>query len=109
MNMQIPHAMSGQICPLHRKDTSKVCHACPWWTRVMGKNPQTEEMIDNWQCAIGLLPMLLVENAQVSRQTSAAVETFRNGVVQSVFQAVGAAAETAQRRLIDANGNHRDR
>jgi hypothetical protein len=82
--MQIPHAEKGLLCPLHKKDMSSVCHKCPWWTRVIGKNPQSEEMIDNWQCAIALLPMLLVENAQISRGTTAAMETFRNGVVEAV-------------------------
>lgn len=82
--MQIPHAEPGFICPLHKKDMSEVCHKCPWWTRLIGKNPQSEEMIDNWQCAIAMLPLLLVENAQVSRGTTAAMETFRNGVVEAV-------------------------
>ena len=96
---QIPHAEPGPICPLHKVDVSKVCHKCPWWTRVLGKNPQSEEMIDHWQCAIALLPMLLVENAQQSRATGAAMESFRNGMVSGVIEAVGAAASQAQRRL----------
>ena len=77
---QIPHADKGLICPLHKVDVSKVCHHCPWWTRVLGKNPQSEEMIDRWQCAISLLPMLLVENSQQQHQTKVAVEMFRNSV-----------------------------
>jgi hypothetical protein len=96
--MLIPHANKGQVCPLHKKDVSTVCHKCPWWTLVRGKNPQTEEMIDDWRCAIGLLPMLLIENAQVSRGTTVAMETFRNGVVQ----AVGVAVDIANRRVSDA-------
>ena len=110
--MQVPHAMEGQVCPLHRQDVSKVCHKCPWWTRVVGKNPQSEEMVDNWHCAIALLPMLLVENAQMTRQTTAAMETFRNGVIGGVVQAVGVAAEAAERRVLNAqddnsSGQHR--
>ena len=103
---QIPHADEGFICPLHKEDMSKVCHKCPLWTRVIGKNPQSEEMIDNWNCAIALLPMLLIENAQMSRQTGAAVESFRNGVVQGVVEAVATAA-AQPRRMIDANFNPR--
>ncbi|MBR0879604.1 hypothetical protein ACVMGC_001002 [Bradyrhizobium barranii subsp. barranii] len=105
---QIPHAEQGTICPLHKVDVSKVCHKCPWWCRVIGKNPQSEEMIDNWQCAITLLPMLLIENAQVSRGTAAAVETFRNGMISGVIEAVDAAANgVANRRLTDARLNSR--
>jgi hypothetical protein len=81
--MKIPHADEGMVCPLHKVDMSKVCHRCPWWTRVVGKNPQNEEMIDDWRCAVSLLPMLLVENAQMSRQTGAAVESFRNEMVNA--------------------------
>lgn len=77
--MLIAHADKGAICPLHKKDMSEVCHTCPWWTKVVGKNPQSEEMVDDWRCAIALLPMLLIENAQVTRQGNAAVESFRNG------------------------------
>ena len=102
--MQIPHAQPGNICPLHRKDVSKVCHKCPWWTRLIGKHPQTEEILDQWQCAVAVLPTLLVENAQQQRQTGAAMESFRNGMVQGVMEAIGHAAQSAAnaRRMLDA-------
>jgi predicted nucleic acid-binding protein len=100
MTQQVPHAAAGQVCPLHQKDVSEVCHKCPWWTRVIGKNPQSEELLDNWHCAIAILPMLLVENAQMQRQTGAALETLRNGVVEGVAEAVSLAADMAAGRLI---------
>jgi hypothetical protein len=86
--MQVPHAISGSVCPLHKKDVSTVCHKCPWWTHVIGKNPQSEEMVDDWRCAIALLPMLLIENAQQTRQAGAAMESFRNEVVAGVTKAI---------------------
>jgi hypothetical protein len=104
--MKIPRADEGAICPLHKVDTSEVCHKCPWWSRVIGKNPQTEEMIDDWRCAVALLPMLLIENAQMQRQTGAAMESFRNDVVASVLTAVHAATDS-QGSLIDARNNRR--
>jgi hypothetical protein len=104
--MKVPHADEGLICPLHQKDMSEVCHKCPWWTMVRGKNPQSEEMIDDWRCAVGLLPMLLVENAQMQRQSGAAVETLRNDLVAGVVEAVAHAADNAG-RLIDARNNRR--
>ena len=87
--MKTPHADEGLVCPLHKVDMSTVCHKCPWWTRVIGKNPQSEEMIDDWRCAVALLPMLLVENAQMSRQTGAAVESFRNEMVKANQMVLG--------------------
>ena len=96
--MQVPHAERGSICPLHKQDMAEVCHTCPWWTKIVGKNPQSEELFDDWKCAVSLLPLLLVENAQVSRGTTAAMETFRNGVIQAVGVAVD-----QNRRMIGAD------
>jgi len=99
--MKIPHADEGPVCPLHRKDVSLVCHKCPWWSLVRGKNPQSEELIDDWRCAIALLPMLMIENSQMQRQTGAAVETLRNGIVEAAEQAMQI------RRLTSARNDHR--
>lgn len=76
-------AAKGKVCPLHQKDMSTVCHKCPWWTQLRGKNPNTGLPIDEWACAISFLPILLCESAQESRQTAAAVETFRNDMVKA--------------------------
>lgn len=90
---QIPQAEKGLICPLHKQDMSKVCHKCPWWTHIRGKDPQSDKEIDHWGCAIGFLPVLLIENAQTGRATGAAVETLRNDLVQGVIDSVALAAE----------------
>lgn len=95
---QIPHADAGFVCPLHKKDMSEVCHACPWWTLIRGKDPQSTKEIDNWGCAIGFLPLLLIEGAQVTRGNGAAIESFRNEMVGVGTQIVAAAAK----RLPDA-------
>lgn len=97
--MQIPHADKGSTCPFLNKDCSTVCHKCPLWVRIQGKNPQSEEMMDVWRCSFALLPMMMVENAQMQRQTTAAVETFRNGMISGVIGAVNAAAEGAALRM----------
>jgi hypothetical protein len=78
---QIPRADEGLICPLHKKDMSEVCHKCPWWYRIRGNNSNTGEEVDDWRCALSWLPMLLIEGAQQSRQTGAAVESMRNEIV----------------------------
>lgn len=77
-----PRAKAGMLCPLWKKDMSKVCHTCEWWTHLRGKHPQGEEIIDQWGCAIAWLPVLMVENSQMQRQTGAAVESFRNEMVK---------------------------
>lgn len=67
-------------CPL---DGFNPCRqmGCGWFTRLAGTNPNTGAETDEWGCAMAWLPLLLVENASQSRQTGAAVESFRNAVV----------------------------
>ncbi len=104
---QTPHADEGMTCPLHKVDMSLVCHKCPWWTRLIGKHPQSNEILDEWKCAIAVLPTLLIENAQMTRANGAATESMRNNLVSGVVQAVAAAADRSNRRMIDANIHHR--
>ena len=56
---------------------------CPKFVNVRGTDPQTGVVIDRWGCVDSFLPLLLIENAQQSRQTGAAVESFRNEVVKA--------------------------
>jgi hypothetical protein len=67
------------FCPLIKKDC--VEHKCLWFTQVRGQNPNTGEPLDEWGCAMNLLPVLLIENARQQRSTAAAVESFRNETV----------------------------
>jgi hypothetical protein len=64
----------------------------------MGKHPQSEEMIDNWHCAIAILPVLLADNTQVNRGTVAAVESMRNDVVASATEAISIAIQMGNAR-----------
>lgn len=71
----------GNFCPLIKKDC--VGLQCNWFMQVRGKHPQTGEEVDEWNCAVTWLPVLLIENSQQQRQTGAAVESFRNEVAKS--------------------------
>ena len=51
--------------------------------KINGKNPNTGKDTEEWGCAMAWLPILLVENAQQSRSTGAAVESFRNEMVEA--------------------------
>lgn len=61
---------------------------CPKFVAVKFRNPQTGELVDKNGCSDSFLPLLLIENAQMSRQTGAAVESFRNEVVKANDAAV---------------------
>lgn len=45
-------------------------------------NPNTGAPMEKNQCAVELIPLLLIENSQQQRSTSAAVESFRNETLQ---------------------------
>lgn len=69
----------GNYCPLLKKDCIE--NKCQWFCQVRGINPNTGEPVDEWQCAVNLLPILLIENSKQQRSTAAAVESFRNETV----------------------------
>lgn len=69
-------------CPL---DSFNPCRQtdCAWFMQIRGKNPQSNQDIDEWGCAIAWMPILTIENSQQQRQTGAAVESFRNEMVKA--------------------------
>ena len=73
-------------CPLGSKCEEikdGAIHRCAWYTKLAGTNPNTGEVMDEHGCAMSWIPMLLIENSMQQRSTSAAVESFRNEMVQN--------------------------
>lgn len=68
---------------------------CRFWVGVMGQNPQTGEIVNHHDCAMAWLPVLMIENSRVNRETGAAVESLRNENVTIA----GALAQLVQRRI----------
>ena len=64
-------------------------------------NPNTGEEIDEWGCAVTWLPILLVENAKQGRQTSAAIESFRNEAVRAHHATTAAMTAAAAIHLLE--------
>ena len=58
-------------------------HRCRFYIQIRGKDPQSEEMVDKWDCAFALLPIIMIENAQTNRGQTQALESFRNEVVKN--------------------------
>lgn len=71
----------GTYCPLLKKDCIGL--KCAWFTRVQGFDKNTGKEVDEYQCAIAWMPMLMVENSGTQRETGAAVESFRNEMVRA--------------------------
>lgn len=73
---------SKSNCPL---DNFNPCRQldCAWFMKIRGKDPQTNNEIEEWGCSMAWLPVLMIENSQQQRQTGAAVESFRNEMVRA--------------------------
>jgi hypothetical protein len=86
---------SKSNCPL---DGFKPCRQleCAWFMQIKGTNPNSGESVDEWGCSMAWMPMLIIENSQQQRGTSAAVESFRNEMVKN--------NEVGQRVLLAAAG-----
>lgn len=89
-----------KLCPLLKKECIR--HQCEWFTHVRGVNPNTGQDIEEWQCVVNLVPILLIENSQQQRSTAAAVESFRNeSVKQNISIGNLLAAAVEQSRYIE--------
>jgi hypothetical protein len=85
------------------RDMVKNCR-CRKWMQIRGMNPNTGDPIDKWDCVDSLLPLLLIENSQMQRQTSASIESFRNEVVRTNDQTsriIAAAAFPRNGKLVE--------
>lgn len=82
-SIQVPLGPKGRICPFHQRSMHKVCHKCPLWTLVRGSNPQTGKEVDQWDCGLAHIPMLLIETSKTTRGVQAATESFRNAMVDA--------------------------
>jgi len=75
-----------ETCPLGHtceKAVDGAIERCAWYINIKGKDPQSEDIIDQWKCAMAWQPVLLIENTAQSRSTGAAVESFRNEMLKS--------------------------
>jgi hypothetical protein len=70
---------------------------CRFWVNVIGQNPQTGETVNNWDCSFAWMPVLMIENSKVNRETGSAIESFRNEMVD--------ANETSKQMLIATTQN----
>ena len=93
-------------CPLNNFEPCKQLE-CAWFMKVAGTNPNTGKPVEEYGCAVAWMPMLLIENAQQSRQTGSAVESFRNEMVRQNGQVVEALTNPAVVKPVLVNGAER--
>ena len=91
-------------CPLGAQcETAKdnTVYRCMWYTRLQGKHPQSEEIIDEWKCAIAWLPIMQVEVAQTNRGQTEAICSMRDETVKRQDFALNIALQNTDKRLIN--------
>lgn len=69
-------------CPLNNFKPCKQLE-CAWFLKINGTNPNTGKEVDEWGCSMAWLPILLIENSRQQHQTGAAIESFRNEMVNA--------------------------
>jgi hypothetical protein len=87
-------------CPLNSFKPCKKLD-CAWFVKLAGTDPNTGKQIDEFGCAVAWLPIMLIENAQQSRQTGSAVESFRNEMVRQSEQSHELLTKIQKPNLID--------
>lgn len=79
-------------CPINNFEPCKQLD-CAWFTKLAGKNPQGEKEIEEWGCAITMLPLLMVAQTNATRGTQAATESFRNIMTEQQEELLNLAKE----------------
>jgi hypothetical protein len=74
---------NGEPCvdgfrPDFKPHTDGKIYACRWWTAVKGKDPQSETILDFYDCSVPWMPVIGIEQSQMTRQNTATMQDFRN-------------------------------
>ena len=81
-------------------------YKCVEWINLMGTHPQSGEQINNWMCARVAHSLLLVENANKTRQVAASVDKHRNIFVRALPPALQQRIKSDEKPVIDqSNGS----
>ena len=65
-------------CPMWQAPCKK--HGCRFYFQIQGTDPNTGQSVNKWDCAFAWLPMLLIENSQMQRQTGASTDKVANEI-----------------------------
>ncbi len=68
---------------LPEDDQECIGHECDHYQHVLGKDPQTGEEGDYYMCSDLLANKLKMENTKVTTEVGAAIEDFRNEMINS--------------------------
>lgn len=63
---------------------------CTFWQKFRGRDPQSDDNIDRWGCAVLWHNTLLVENSQLLNQAVSSIQSSRNENVSALGRVVEA-------------------
>jgi hypothetical protein len=73
-----------KVCPLGSECERIIdgkLESCMWYIDIKGRNPQTGEHVDKKDCAIAVLPILMVQAYSASEHIATSAESVRNALV----------------------------
>ncbi len=85
-------------CPLNGFKPCKKFD-CGWFIQIRGKHPQTGEELDEYGCAMAMMPMLMIENSRQTSQAGAAIESFRNEMVKANMVTLNSLLDAKNKKL----------
>ena len=96
--------LNGKVCsdgiredfPLSEDKINRL--RCRWWQHIYGKDPQTEKLVDEFDCSIAWLPVTTVETSQMAHQTSASVDKVANVMNRNLSRMVRGMIAVARRQ-----------
>jgi hypothetical protein len=75
--------MGGEPCVEDGAIRNGELVSCRFWVTVQGIHPQSGAVVNNSDCAMCWTPVLMIENTKINRETGAALESFRNEMVNA--------------------------
>ena len=76
-----------RVCPLGGECERIVdgkLEICMWQVHLEGKNPQNGKDVDRKDCAMAVLPILMVQATEASRQISSSADSVRNVILEGL-------------------------
>ena len=85
-------------CPLNGFKKCKKFD-CAWFIQIKGIHPQTGAEVDEYGCAMAMMPLLMIENSRQTNQAGAAIESFRNEMVKANMATLNSIIDAKNKKL----------
>jgi hypothetical protein len=97
MANQVPRGPEDLMCPKWLSPMSEVCHKCPLWMSIPIRDPETNEFIRDWKCALVWGPLLQFQTLKETFSVGKEVNELRNETQKAHNETTTMAAIAVQR------------